>query len=232
LSQSAANSGSADFRLGIWKIAGEAMRSKPLFGYGPGDFLTAYREVVMAHPDLFQGYLGFGAHNSFFELAAEIGVLGGVLFFVVAMMYATRGLFIAARRGVSRDVRLTALALSSALIGLVANTFTSNTFQHPQSGLFFWILSGVVAALGAGVWSEKARAVEPVGEPSLAPIRTSVVARWVVATRNLAGRMWRGSRSFEWTAEPRAERAGGWFSSSVIMRLVFGTAHGRKPQGR
>jgi O-antigen ligase len=230
LRQSQTNAGSADFRFGIWQIAGEAIRRHPFFGYGPGNFLDAYREVVMTRPDLFQGYLGFGAHDSYFELAAEIGALGGFLFFVVTAMYATRGLFIATRDGVDRETKFLALGLSVGLVGFVANTFTSNTFQHPQSGLFFWILSGVVAALGAGLWQCEARDAQRQATP-LAFAGSSAVARWLMALRDWARLSWRASTSFGATSTPRSGYCG-WLSSSVFMRWVFGSHHADDSEGR
>jgi putative inorganic carbon (HCO3(-)) transporter len=229
LKQSQSNAGSADFRLGIWQIAGEAIRRHPLFGYGPGNFLDAYRDVVMNRPDLFQGYLGFGAHDSYFEIAAETGALGGFLFFVVTALYATRGLFIATRKGVDRETKYLALGLSVGLIGFVANTFTSNTFQHPQSGLFFWILSGVVASLGAGVWESEVRTAER----KRAPFRLaegSAVAVWLAGARAWLRSSWRASTSFARTATPRPV-ASEWLASSVFMRLLFGSAHDRDGEG-
>jgi putative inorganic carbon (hco3(-)) transporter len=227
LTQSTANSSSADFRLGIWKIAGEAMRTKPLFGYGAGDFLVAYRAVVIAHPEFYQGYLGFGAHNAYFELAAEIGVLGGLLFLFITAVYATRGLFIATRRDVDQGVKYTALALSSVLIGFVANTFTSNTFQHPQSGLFFWILAGMVAGLGVGAWDSEARPLDCELRADEGVVGGSLANRMVSAMRRFFGDMWRASTCFYWTgARGTAGSASGWFASSAVMRWVFGPGAG------
>jgi O-antigen ligase len=221
LKQSQANGGSADFRLGIWKIAGEAMRRHPVFGYGPGNFLDAYREVVMTRPDLFQGYLGFGAHDSYFELGAEIGVLGGLLFFIITAIYATRGIFIATRKGVDRETKYLALGLSVGLVGFVANTFTSNTFQHPQSGLFFWILAGIVAALGAGVWQAEVRERDAMAVPAEGVISGSSVAPWVLSLRHGLRSMWRASTSFEGVATPQDPKSD-WYESSIFMRVVFG----------
>ena len=74
LSASTANEKTASFRLGLWKVAGETIKRHPVFGVGIGDFLRGYREVVTTRPDLYVGYLGFGAHNAYFALLAEIGV--------------------------------------------------------------------------------------------------------------------------------------------------------------
>jgi O-antigen ligase len=231
LQQSTANSGSAEFRVGIWHIAGEAMRSKPVFGYGAGDFLGAYRAVVIAHPELYQGYLGFGAHNSYFELAAEIGIVGGLLFFFITAVYATRGLFIATRKDIDRQTKYTALALSSVLVGFVANTFTSNTFQHPQSGIFFWILSGIVAALGVGLWGCEVRERESVPGSEDGLSGGSLASRWLSGVRRFFGDMWRASTCFSWSGKGGVSGpASNWFSSSAVMRWVFGPVPAEKPK--
>jgi O-antigen ligase len=228
LSQSTANSGSAEFRLGIWQITGEALRTQPWFGYGAGDFLVAYRSVVLLHPELYQGYLGFGAHNSYFELAAEIGIVGGLLFLAVTFAYATRGIYIATRKGVAPGVKYTALALSSALVGFLLNTFTSNTFQHPQSGLFFWILSGVVAGLGAGLWGNEVRDRECEVRESDDMVGGSTTNRWLSHARCLCSDLWRGSVVYEWMTKSAASGGrSGWFTSSALMRWIFddGSSH-------
>jgi O-antigen ligase len=229
LAASADNGGSASFRLGLWQVAGEAMRRHPFFGYGAGDFLGAYRDVVTTRSDLYAGYLGFGAHNSYFELGAEIGVLGAIAFAVVTITYATRGLYVATREGVSPYTKYVALGLSVGLIGFIVNTFTSNTFQHPQSGLFFWILCGVVAGLGTGLWQEQPRDL-----PSRTPAETGLIGGsaslgWVSRTRRWIASAWRSSLTFAETAEPRSPRAA-WFSSSLVMRAVFGSGP-ESPEG-
>jgi hypothetical protein len=149
---------------------------------------------------------------------------------VVTLMYATRGFFVAARAGVDRTTRYLALGLSVGLIGLVANTFTSNTFQHPQSGLFFWILSGVVAGLGTGLWDQPPRSVRSAEIPQRGPGSGSLAARWVLSVRHFVGSMWHASSAFAWTA---TGRTGGesWLESSVVMRAILGARKGANTQG-
>ena len=223
LSASTANEKTASFRLGLWKVAGETMRRHPILGVGIGDFLAGYREVVSTRADLYVGYLGFGAHNAYFALGAEIGILGGLAFLALTVTYATKGLFVATRANVSNEVKYTALGLSVGLIGFVVNTFSSNTFQHPQPALFFWIIAGIVAALGAGAWQHDIRpqrAAHGVGRGLFGgSIFTSLVSRG----RRAIDTLWRESFVFSRVGTP--ERPGdGWFSGSIFMRLIFGTA--------
>ena len=168
----------------------------PVLGVGIGNFLLIYREIVTERPDLSIGYLQFGAHNAYFALAAEIGVIGAVAFFILTLTYATKGLYIATRDGVPNDIKYTALGLSVGLIGFVANTFTSNTFQHPQPALFFWILSGMVAGLGAGLWQADIRPQpsKPLEGDGL--VRGSALASWVSRVRFASDTFWRRSFVF------------------------------------
>jgi O-antigen ligase len=230
LSQSQSNQGSAQFRVGLWKVAGEAMRTHPVFGDGPGNFYGAYREVITVHPELFAGYLFFGAHNAYFELTAEIGILGGLAYFVLTLLFATRGLYIATREGVDHDTKFIALGLSAGLIAFVVNSFTSDTFQHPQSGLFFWILAGVVAGLGASLWQAPIRSDESAGLGTEGLVGGSAATHAVSGVRAYFHRAWRASLFFHRFAEPGDER-GNWLTSSRVIRAIFGSGPGDTPQG-
>lgn len=228
LAASNANDASANFRLGLWQVAGEAMRRKPIFGYGAGNFLEAYRQVILTRPELYAGYLTFGAHDSYFELAAETGILGGIAFLFVTVIFATRGIYIATRKGIDRETKMLSIGLSVGLVGYVANTFTSNTFQHPQPAMFFWLLSGVVAALGAGVWEAAPRLAEPARTPAEGATAGSLATRATYAVKNFASRMWRGSLTFETTATPKSAD-GERLTSSFFLRLLFGSWGGSRP---
>jgi putative inorganic carbon (HCO3(-)) transporter len=221
LAATADNDKSASFRLGLWKVAGEAIHRYPWLGVGVGNFLVVYREVVTDRPDLYVGYLGFGAHNAYFALASEIGVIGGIAFLILTVVYATKGLYIATRADISDDIKYTALGLSAGLIGFVVNTFTSNTFQHPQPALFFWIISGIVAGLGAGLWQAEIRPERAVGSVGDGVVRGSTFALWVSRSRAVIDNLWRESFVFSRVAMPRHTRDN-WFASSIVMRAVFG----------
>jgi O-antigen ligase len=229
LSASTANEKTANFRLGLWKVAGETIKRHPVLGVGIGDFLAGYREVVTTRPDLYVGYLGFGAHNAYFALCAEIGLIGGIAFLVLTLIYATRGLFVATRADVTSEIKYAALGLSVGLIGFVVNTFTSNTFQHPQSALFFWIISGVVASLGAGLWQAEIRPQRCANGVGEGLVRGSAFASWVSRCRCAADSLWRQSFVFSRVATPE-EPDDGWYASSLFMRVLFGSGGADAPK--
>lgn len=73
-------------RVAIWRVVVDGMRERPLLGYGYGAFWHA--APTLPHlPNL-----GRHAHNGFLDLAAELGVLGELLFVIPAAVYGRRAL--------------------------------------------------------------------------------------------------------------------------------------------
>jgi O-antigen ligase len=143
--------GTASFRLYVWEVTGLAIRERPVFGFGLGRFYDAFRETVLSHPELGVGYLYYGAHNSYFQLAAETGIVGGLLFTWLVFEIVRMGFFYNARMTL-RGARVENAVLTAGLVGFGLNALTSNTFQHPRAAVFFFILAGVQAGLDAPWW--------------------------------------------------------------------------------
>lgn len=143
--------GSTSFRIGLWKAAFTAIGEKPVFGGGLGDFYQIYQSVVTRHPALYQGVSQFGSHNSYLQLAAETGVLGGLLFFcaVASLVWAAVRLV---RRQNSKRRSFQAAALLAGLAAFILNALTSDSFQHPHAAVYFFVVGGLLVGLGAGYW--------------------------------------------------------------------------------
>lgn len=159
-------SGSAGFRIKLWKVALVAISRRPLFGYGLGRFYDAFRDAVISRPGLAFGYAFYGAHNSYLQIAAETGVLGAAAFLAMVVNMCSMGFYYNARL---RDLsaRLENAALTAGLIAFAINALTSNAFQHPQGAVFFFVLAGLQAGIGADVWDEAARPAPARREPRL-----------------------------------------------------------------
>ena len=177
---------------------------------------------MTTRPELYVGYLGFGAHNAYFALAAEIGVIGGLSFLVLTVTYATKGLFVATRDDVDPEVKYTALGLSVGLLGFRREHIHE---QHiPASATGALLLDSLGDDRGFGSWALAGR------NPS-----TALGARgrgwsgarfssgsWVSRARLATDTLWRQSFVFSRVAVPKPARAS-WYDSSVFMRFVFGT---------
>jgi len=204
--------GTASFRFQLWRVAGAAIEAKPVFGWGLGEFLAAYRATVLARADLFMGYLGYGAHNAYFTLMVETGVLGGIAFLMLVFYLASRGVFVAYRQGVPDEARIESVVLGVGLLAFAVNALTSNSFQHPQAAVFFWILAGLLVGASDG-W---------LFAPS-APMRTAFerVPSNAVLADSLAVRTWN-------RALPAVARV--WYSSLAFQLFVAGHP-GRASEG-
>lgn len=212
--------GSTGFRLKLWRIAGEAIAAHPWFGVGPGEFLTVFRQMVIDNPELNIGYMEYGAHNSFFTLAAEGGAVCGIAFALFTLAVASRGLYLASREGVERRDQLEILALTTGVLAFWLNTFSSNVFQHPQGATFFWVVSGIMLGCGADLWSR------PVRQGSTArPVRSGLVvnsgvSRLLVAAGAAVNRAWRVSLAFTLTSG--AVTRGSSLAGSRLVRWMLG----------
>jgi putative inorganic carbon (HCO3(-)) transporter len=144
--------GTASFRLRLWAITGQIIALHPWAGLGIGRFYDGFREVSLLRPDLATGYLTYGAHNSYYALMAETGVLGGLAFVWVVVTVVRMGLFYAPRMRDDRHAFLANAALTAGLIAFAINATTSNAFQHPRGAVFFWVAAGLQAGVGARYW--------------------------------------------------------------------------------
>ena len=127
-------------RMAMWSSALRVLAAHPLFGTNIGQF--PHQVGAFAPDGEARAYIG-NAHNQFLETAAELGVIGGVLF--VAMFAAILWRAWKAFR-TSRDP-----ALGGAIAGVVAFLITCLAGQPLLYNLVafpFWMVLGVLLAAG------------------------------------------------------------------------------------
>lgn len=184
--------GTASFRLMLWEVAGASIASRPVFGAGLGRFYDAFRETVLSHPELTIGYLIYGAHNSYFQLAAEVGILGGIAFAWMVFGSCRMGAFYNMRMAGNMRARLVNAALTAGLVAFAVNAFTSNAFQHPRGAVFFFVLVGIQAGVGAEFWTAPAAGRTRVRKPGTL-WATSYTSRVYGSVERVVGAMLRMS---------------------------------------
>lgn len=109
-----------------WRIAGEAIRERPLIGWGFGAYrflMTRFRNSVDLYSD--------SAHNFYLETAVETGLIGGVLFAILLVW----SLFLSFRSP----------AISAGLVGSAVSAFFGYEWVFPSVFLLFWFLVGLTA---------------------------------------------------------------------------------------
>ena len=117
----------------------------PVVGVGPGQYAPVYSTEYMSNPDIAFKVIDRPrrAHNLYFELAAETGILGIVTFLALVGLIQVR-LWRAWRRlrGERDDLAGLALGFFVAISGYLV----SAVFLHLSYQRYYWLLLGLAAA--------------------------------------------------------------------------------------
>ena len=137
-----------DVRFGLMQTGGRMIASYPVFGIGLAGFYQ--RSGEFSSPDLIAKFpvvaAHENAHNNFLQVAAELGVAGGLLFaWLIAAALWTSG-----RRAVTTRDPFVLLTLAG-LVAFVLTCLGGHPLLIPEPGYVFWTLLGVAAGSAAPV---------------------------------------------------------------------------------
>jgi O-antigen ligase len=135
-------------RGGLWRRGIGYIQRRPVFGLGANGFPTAERELSdVARRRVMAGrpVQALVAHNTYIQVAAELGLVGLVLF--LALLVRAAGTLTSVRRRAGPDTRLGALA--HALLASLLGYAVCGLFQSAPYFAFFYLLLGLAAATGA-----------------------------------------------------------------------------------
>jgi O-antigen ligase len=180
------------FRLYAWRYAAELWQHNPWLGLGAGAYphlagQLADRDQAL-DPAAFMGELVEHAHNELFEVLAEVGLFGGVVYVAgfVATLLAAVGLL----RTAPPDLGWPALGLTAGVIALFVDALGGSTLRLPGGAAMFWTLLGILWAAarnplpsreGAGGGSRAGeRALRLV--PGVVFIAAALAAGWTAAS--------------------------------------------------
>lgn len=157
LSSLAGEGGGIADRIGLWGLAVEMIRRRPLAGVGVGNYLSALGREVAADPSMLPpGVRAFTPHDSFLTIAAEIGLVGGAAFaWMVLRALRVCGVIAARLARGSREWSLHA-AYTVGIVAFAVNAVTDNAFQNPRGATLFWLLLGLLLANGERALREDA----------------------------------------------------------------------------
>jgi putative inorganic carbon (hco3(-)) transporter len=127
-------------RFETWRGAINLTLENPI-GIGPGNFETHYFEAIGRPPSSSETLV---VHNAYLDVAAELGVVGLVLFLAYLGIVFTR-LTQAAREDLGPPGLADALR-ASLVVALVGAIFLSEQYYAP-----FWVIGGLATAL----WAER-----------------------------------------------------------------------------
>lgn len=149
----------------IWSASLDAIKVRPITGYGPGTNAQALAPFLTGQDEV---YRGLTSHSTWLRTAIEMGIMGlasliGVILLTVLTVVRSR----------SADKRLMEPSSAALLASIVALVVGQSTETLLLGGLtyasFFWAMAmGLVVARPATVWR--------LGPPDVAPIVEAVTA--------------------------------------------------------
>ncbi len=134
---------STDVRIGLIQTGLRMIRTHPVFGIGLGEFYP--RSAEYSSPELLAKFpaiaaRGENAHNNYVQVAAELGIIGGI--FLTWLVAAA--LFAATRHALGDGDRF--LLLVAAGVGAFALTMIGgHPLLIPEPGYMFWAMAGIAA---------------------------------------------------------------------------------------
>jgi hypothetical protein len=140
--------------LAAWTV----FTDHPIVGVGPGQYAPVYSEKYMRDPDIAYKWIDRPrrAHNLYFELAAETGMLGLGTFLALVGLIQVR-LWRAWRRWRHEREDLANLALGFFVA--ITGYLVSAVFLHLSYQRYYWLLLGLAAAALQVLGCEETRTV-------------------------------------------------------------------------
>ena len=141
--------GTLKSRLLIWKTSIEMIKSRPVSGYGTGNFEVAYYRFASERQDVFipQNQRVDRAHNEFIEVAVENGIIGLFLFlFFVFEIYKMFWRIFIAVDGKIEEKLVSVFAIAS-ISGILVNSLASFPLQTSSGCFFFFLNCGILSRM-------------------------------------------------------------------------------------
>jgi O-antigen ligase len=168
-------------RLAIWRAVGMMIADRPIFGAGVG---TVYAEFPPygAKAEAFDGTLRMSAHNTFLNVAAELGIVGLLIWcglLAAALAAAFRGLSAGDRQGTWAR-----LGIASGLVGYVSTMLTGDrAILREDLVMLMTIVALAVTMAPSAVW--RWPAARRLAAAGLLALAASVPVRLVAEQRRV-----------------------------------------------
>lgn len=149
-------------RLDRWLAALNMWRDEPIYGMGYGAYPDVYWDYVV-YSQAYSTDMRMGAHNLYFEIMAETGVIGLSVFLLMIYMFFREA---TVHDPGDRDllVSCTLAGAKGAMIAFLIHVFFNNLGPSDKIGISFWLLLSLVPccarlaeqSLGEG-WNHRKR---------------------------------------------------------------------------
>jgi len=125
-----------------WQAAINMIKAHPFLGIGTNTFSINYDRYKIATDPL----SGFYAHNAYLHVAAEIGLIG-LIIFIAMIIAAIRNWWINYKRINTLDLGAISLGIFGSFIGYLAAGLLESNLQYSNLAVLFWSILGLITAV-------------------------------------------------------------------------------------
>jgi len=136
-----------DDRIAIYRNSFNMIKSHPFLGVGANTFMKNYRHYKEKPEYLNQVTSDYCyAHNNFFQMAAEIGLVGLAVF--AWFLYTLFKFLFRVYTGLRDEfLKITCLSLIAAEMSFLINGLTESSFYSSRIAVIFWYFAGICLGL-------------------------------------------------------------------------------------
>ncbi len=151
-------------RINRWACAVDMWKTKPLFGFGPGTYMTEYAPFQLSgnytEISTNSGDVG-NSHSEYLGPLAEQGLLGGLLFLAI-LLFVIYYSFKVYNNALQKKDRIVISMAACALITYLTHGFLNNFLDMDKAAIPFWTLIGVLVTYDVKFFKEKNTINQPI----------------------------------------------------------------------
>ena len=133
-------------RIDRWMAALSMWKTRPLFGFGLGTYPDLYSNFIY-YIYAFERSIRMGAHSIYFEIMAELGLVGLAAYFFIltAFFKETRRMFALATH--DPNMRAIAIGLESVMVVYLIHGIVNNLGPSDKIDIAFWATCGLAVSM-------------------------------------------------------------------------------------
>ena len=125
-----------------WQAAINMIKTHPFLGIGTNTFSINYERYKIAADPM----TGWYAHNAYLHVAAEIGIIG-LIIFIAMIIAAIRNWWINYKRINTLELEAISLGIFGAFIGYLTAGILESNLQYSNLAVLFWAMLGLIIAV-------------------------------------------------------------------------------------
>jgi len=127
------------YRIKIWQITRDVIRDNMVAGVGFGyvPFKETFERYIRTMPI-------YHAHNTYLEVAAEIGLIGFIFFILLLILLSLKYTYVNLVKSQDKYYKYLGAGLFASIIGIMGHGLVEHFLYIPRIIFTFWIVLGII----------------------------------------------------------------------------------------